>query len=808
MVIVGGQRCSGRPSVRSMENSRPHCMDTTRLFEGPYPRPTDRPVPLRLGRFEVRGEIGAGSTGRVFDAWDPRLCRGVAIKLLDRAAPESVEEFGREARLTAQLEHPNIVPVYEVGHADDGTPFFVMQKVAGVPLRRVLAQWPDTAEQWPRRRLLGAFARVCGAVAHAHGRGVLHLDLKPANIMLRRLGEVLVLDWGVARATPRTAHRSLVGANQLELLGTPGYIAPEVLEGHPATAASDVFSLGAVLYEILTGCRAFTGHGRAGRLISTLGPAPDPRQNPRETHVTDEAAVLCVRALQRDPARRGTAAELAEAVLGLLEGRRKLQAARRHLAEAEVAAEVFEALLDQKRALRAEERRLASLRRPWTPLEEKADLLRIRERLEDLHTEEERAFGEVVRTCERALEQAPTHREGRAILARVHARRLEDAESRGEGSLTYLAERVRAHDLDGRWTRWLAGDGTLSLATTSPAHVRARQVLQRGLVWAVGPWRDLGSSPLERVSLPMGSWVLELSSRERPEVTLPVQIRRGEHVDRAARPVHLPSAGDVPPGFAYVPEGTCVLGDDALGAVAAPTQRRVVGGFALATRPVTMGEYARFLTALHTEDPDAAWARSPRQAVGLGGEGGQYWERPADGVYRVPDRDRDGDRWSPDWPVMGVSWDDAVAYCAWRSREEGRTLRLPTEAEWEAAARGADGRRYPWGDVFDAQLCLMRDTVQGRGLPQPAGSRPHDVSVYGVRDMAGGMHDWCAPDGPADGDLRPVRGGSWDGSQNPCHLAFRGRDLRWNVYATYGFRLACDPIPPEASARPGVGRPG
>jgi formylglycine-generating enzyme required for sulfatase activity len=157
---------------------------------------------------------------------------------------------------------------------------------------------------------------------------------------------------------------------------------------------------------------------------------------------------------------------------------------------------------------------------------------------------------------------------------------------------------------------------------------------------------------------------------------------------------------------------------------------------------------------------------------------------------------------------MGVSWDDAVAYCAWRSREEGRTLRLPTEAEWEAAARGADGRRYPWGDVFDAQLCLMRDTVQGRGLPQPAGSRPHDVSVYGVRDMAGGMHDWCAPDGPADGDLRPVRGGSWDGSQNPCHLAFRGRDLRWNVYATYGFRLACDPIPPEASARPGVGRPG
>jgi len=156
-------------------------------------------TPLSLGRFQVLSELGRGGMGRVIEARDPELRRAVAVKVvLDPRAitPAQIARFVAEAQITGQLQHPNIVPVYEMGLSDDGQLFFVMKKVEGRSLRDVLdglALGEDTGHS--RTRLLHAFIQVCNAVAYAHDRSILHRDLKPANIMLGSFGEVLLMDW-------------------------------------------------------------------------------------------------------------------------------------------------------------------------------------------------------------------------------------------------------------------------------------------------------------------------------------------------------------------------------------------------------------------------------------------------------------------------------------------------------------------------------------------------------------------------------------------------------------------------------------
>ncbi len=182
----------------------------------------------------------------------------------------------------------------------------------------------------------------------------------------------------------------------------------------------------------------------------------------------------------------------------------------------------------------------------------------------------------------------------------------------------------------------------------------------------------------------------------------------------------------------------------------------------------------------------------PRQEAGLKGIRGQYWDRPAPGEpYLVPTRDRDGDWWNPLWPVNSVSWDDALAYVAWRVEQDGLPWSLPTEHQWEKAARGTDGRVFPWGDRLDPTLCKMRDSREGHSRPESIGAFATDCSPYGVRDMAGNGRDWCG-DQAFDDDTkrRPVRGGSWYSSEPYCRVAYRYSDLPWFVRSDFGFRLA------------------
>src|SRR5688500_699018 len=181
--------------------------------------------------------------GVIAEATDRRVGRRVAIKRLAGApTPEMVQRFVREARIQGRLDHPAVVPVYDLGIQSDGRPYFAMRKLTGVTLAEVLhARAEGGAEAYPRARLLEAFVVTCLAIESAHTRGVVHRDRKPANILLGEYGEGYGLDWGVACTLEEAQCGDVVGA------GTEGYMAPEQARGEPVDATADVYGLGCIL---------------------------------------------------------------------------------------------------------------------------------------------------------------------------------------------------------------------------------------------------------------------------------------------------------------------------------------------------------------------------------------------------------------------------------------------------------------------------------------------------------------------------------------------------------------------------------
>jgi serine/threonine-protein kinase len=187
-------------------------------------------IPPRVGRFRVDGVVGHGGMGVVLRGYDAELDRPVAVKLLREGRaddPAAVRAFLEEARIGGGLQHPGVVPVHEVGWTDDGRPFLAMKLVEGATLAdRLAARAGAPAE---RLALLSVFERMCRAAAYAHDRGVLHLDLKPENVLVGSYGEVVLTDWGFAAAAPREGGGR--AADRPRIAGTPAYMAPEQARG-------------------------------------------------------------------------------------------------------------------------------------------------------------------------------------------------------------------------------------------------------------------------------------------------------------------------------------------------------------------------------------------------------------------------------------------------------------------------------------------------------------------------------------------------------------------------------------------------
>jgi len=766
---------------------------------------SDAPPNMRLGRMIAVRALGDGGMGRVYEAHDPELSRDVAVKVMHDSIvgdPLMRERFLSEAQITAQLEHPSIVPVYDMGKTPDGAVFLVMKRVRGRSLRDVLDALatgePEAVVHWTRHRLLTSFLKVCQAVAYAHAQGVLHRDLKPANIMLGEFGEVQVLDWGVARRMPsRPAPEDAPESTEGTIVGTPGYISPEQVMGRVTQqdARSDVWSLGAILYEILTTEPAFHGEGAMEVLLKTVKrrPTPPPLRAPH-ANVPKELTDICSLALEPKPdARFQSAADLANAIERFLEGSRRREEASRHLERAEAVWTQCLEVGERRAELMLEAKRHADAADAWAPLSEKQELIATRAAIAELETPRAKLFAEFVTLCEKALTHEPSDDRGRGLLARAYWTKLEEAEQqRDAAGIAYYSDRVATYD-DGAFVELLQGGGTLSLRTDPDgAEVLCQRYDTHGLVLPLGSPEKLGTTPLRRVPLPMGSYLLTLRSPGKRDTVYPVHIGRCQHWDSGRTPIPLYADDVIGDDYRYVPAGIFMCGGDADAPGSKALCKAWVDGFFVARFPVTMQSYVDFLNDLHEHDPAEAWRRCPRSEGTLSETEGQYLRRPhANERYVLPLVDADGNEWDPDWPVFGVSWQDATAFTKWLTKRDGTSYRLPREQEREKAARGVDGRYYPWGNGFDRTLCKMGDSRRERARPEPIGAFPTDVSIYGVRDLAGSMRDWCGDlEFDDDATLRPVRGGSWNYDPRFCRAACRLGRPPWRVFSYNGFRLA------------------
>jgi len=268
-----------------------------------------------IGQYEIAEQIGAGGMATVYKAYQPKLDRFVAIKLMHRNYAQEanfLSRFEREARIVARLDHAHIVPIYDYDD-HNGQPYLVMKFIEGVTLKRVLNDGPLYPDD-----VLKIITRVGEALQYAHEQGVLHRDIKPSNILLDMRGEPYLTDFGLARA----AHSGESTMSADVMLGTPHYISPEQARGETdLDARTDVYSLGIVLYELVTGRVPFVGDTSYGIIHSHLTASPPP---PREFNpdVTPAVEAVLLKALAKKREERySTPIELAEAYREAVSGR-------------------------------------------------------------------------------------------------------------------------------------------------------------------------------------------------------------------------------------------------------------------------------------------------------------------------------------------------------------------------------------------------------------------------------------------------------------------------------------------------------
>jgi serine/threonine-protein kinase len=797
------------------------------------------------GRYEALGQLGVGGAGEVLQLHDRALNRVVAAKVLhDHLAsdPGMNARFLAEAQVVAQLEHPAIVPVHDVGLLADGRAFLTMKEIHGDTLRALIAElhrarqgaaWGTTASGWTLRRLIEALRTVCEAVAYAHARRVIHRDIKPDNVMVGDLGQVYVLDWGLAmlldpadeadgrpRAEPPAPEPGQPSRTRFgQAVGTPAYMPPEQARGERAALGpwSDVWALGATLYATLYGRPPYRGESPDQVLDQVRRGPPRPV---RAVPPPPELEEIRARCMAFEPADRYPDARAVAGALGAwLEG---ALARERALSRVERARGLLPDLAEARaRALRAREQaraRIVTLRRSDDlPTKEKAWALEdeaaaLSERVDTL-------YDQVLAEARLALGQVPDLPEARDLIADRYRERCEEAEASGDlRAAREFRAQLAAHD-DGRHAEFLRADEELVLITSPPgAMARVLRYELRSRRLQLVPVAELGPTPVWGHRLPVGSYLVELHHPDCEPVRYPIELRRGEGwrpVPPGAAdvtPVALPAKGRVLPIERPVLAGWFVSGGDGLAPGALPRQRTWVPSFSVVHRPVNHQDYLAFINDLVASGGDAA-ARVPRL------------------------HDRDADRWAPLYlpqrdgrfgleaevcgvhieaaaPVVGISGEDGLAYCRWLGRQTGLPWRPLGELEWEKAARGVDARKFPWGDEADPAFHCMQDSALPHPGPPAPGAYPVDLSPYGVSGMAGGAATWCAelhrpsgpprrgssvipPEPPTDAELGPagpgvrraVRGGAWDLSAEACRSAARSSWPSARPSARIGLRI-------------------
>ncbi|MCC6741791.1 MAG: serine/threonine protein kinase, partial [Planctomycetia bacterium] len=571
----------------------------------PGARPAEEPQRYRLG-----AELGRGGLGRVVEAFDSRLERDVAIKLGLADLPlHLVERFSREARLTARLEHPNIVPVHDFGALPAGGGkrelFLCMKRVRGRDLGRVLRGLAEGREaeraEWSRVRLLGVFQGICLGVAYAHSKGVIHRDLKPANVMIGDFGEVLVVDWGLAKdvrqaeapggAGGRGAARDAQPELTLDgdILGTPAYMSPEqAAAAGELDARSDIFALGAILYEMLALRPPYVGKNFDEVITSVKSGSfrvPSAVALPAAGSVPAELEAIVLKAMAFDRNDRyASALDLHRDVQLYIEGVKERERARR---EAEERAEAGWREIERHRALRsAIEQQEAAVRAladgipGHLPIEHKRPLWDAEERLKGLREERIASLTRATALFEQALlADAECARAGDGRCELVVGSYLEAEAARDRDAMSLHRHRLESIDIAGTHVARLDAPGRLALRAFAYECDCLKPVPGLRVAFEkerLAGWRDgLPAEEIRREDRPVGALRVSAGFGHRPDCPrrevagLAVRGAPLRERDRRLVPEELRPLG-VTPLDATLPQGSWTIEVDAPPGFAGP----------------------------------------------------------------------------------------------------------------------------------------------------------------------------------------------------------------------------------------------
>lgn len=645
-------------------------------------------IPQTLGKYKIVEEIGRGGFAAVYKATDTTLNRTVALKVLAAPPPGDptfLERFWREAQTAANLKHPNIVSIYEVAEIEDRY-CLALEFLPG----RTLAQLLREEGALPPRRVAEITQQLASALDYAHAQGFVHRDIKPGNVIVDDEGHVTLTDFG----TVRPARGARLTAPWMSI-GTPEYMSPEQVGGLVIKPASDIYSLGIVCYEMLSGQVPFSG--TTPHVLHAHVYDPPPPLTELAPQISETVAEVIHHALAKKPEERfAKAGEMARALTAAVES----------AGEPPMEAAAAKKEQDKSTIPLSEESTPPSVRTPG-----------FHRRMVDVEAREEAIRRAVAAERERKTPTAvekptplPGVRKGLPRRAAAIGGILLAAGLLGVGGVVYRS-------------RVMSMKSTPVVPATLPTQA---PVAEATAVWA----KD--SSVM--VHVPAGDFYM--GSRDGDA---------SAHGDE--KPMH----------FVHLDE------------------------FWIDKFEVTNEQFARFLNEEGNQEEDGVTWANVEGEDSIVYESDQY--RPRSGYE--------------DHPVTYVSWYGAQSYCQWADK------RLPTEAEWEKAARGTDGKIWPWGNEWDEDKVNSKDA--GPGHTTAVGSYPDGASPYGCMDMAGNAWEWVAdryqwdyyqaapkdnPKGPDQGGSRVVRGGSLALPQRLSRCAGRFEFIPWVRRDDLGFRCA------------------
>lgn len=681
------------------------------------------------GRYQLDACIGGGGMGEIYRARRLHIGDTVAVKVLRPDVMDnekSRQRFYREARAAAMLHHPNAVVIHDFGEDDDGTAYIVMELLIGRSLRELLVDEGSISAV----RAYGISRQACAALEAGHRNGIIHRDIKPDNIILLDSHDgadhIKILDFGIAKVLDKALDTLSLEqrlTNVGTVIGTPHYMAPEQCQGEEADARSDIYGLGIVLYELLTGVVPFVAKTPTGVAIKHVTEKPRSLRelNP---HISVAVENVVLRALEKEPhARPQTALELARE---------------------------FEA------AVRNE--------------------LRNEDSTQMLNTSAERQLTEKLQRAEAPTADAPLpSAAGQPLVAPPLSYDTVITPPTGTDSLVPAAtdqlEHTATEMLPAPFAtaeqRWQPADfntkaitpASVPLPSTDkspePAAPRPTPAPVRPAPAPVGtaPAPALAPTPAKsRTPLLIGLGVLLLvlaglgawlsRAGDEPDVATNVAANASPTPTAATAVSPTPAPGysstNAPEGMVYVLGGVLRLGRDDGEENERPAHVVTVKPFFIDRTEVTNEQYQKFIAATSYAAP-TSWV---------------------DGTFPAG---------AEQLPVTGVSWADATAYAEWIGK------RLPTEEEWEFAARGSDDRRiYPWGEEWIENAANVKADKDDKRQLQPVGQYADVASLFDVHDLIGNAWEWTASDyraypggeieTPPAGykNLKVIRGGSYD----------------------------------------------